>query len=63
MDPFTLRRQGIVEDVVARAGYGENMVILVDAELFDINVRVFPGLKVSLEPERVGVIQLTQPYI
>lgn len=38
-----------MEDVVTGAGDGEHVVVFVDTQLLDVDVRVFPGLKVNLE--------------
>lgn len=61
VDPLALRRQGVVEDVVSGRSDGEDMVILVDTELFDVHVGVFPCLKNQLSPGRIWSSKLTQP--
>jgi hypothetical protein len=49
VDPLAVCGEGVMEDVVTGAGDGEHVVVFVDTQLLDVDVRVFPGLKVNLE--------------
>jgi hypothetical protein len=49
VDTLALRRQCVVEDVVARTGNGQNMVAFVDAELLDVHIWILPRLAKSAE--------------
>ncbi len=44
VDPLTLRSESIMQDIITRRRDGQDVVILVDAELLDVHVGVFPRL-------------------
>ena len=44
MDARAASGQGIVKHVVPGGGYGEDMIVTIDAKLLDVDVRVFPNL-------------------
>lgn len=58
VDSLAVCGEGVMEDIVARAGDGEDVVVFVDAQLFDVDVWVFPGLRTVGMYGRLG---LTHP--
>jgi hypothetical protein len=45
VNAFGLRGEAVVKYVVTGRSDGENVVVLVDPQLLDVDIRVFPGLR------------------